>query len=146
MTAAIEDQLRECRFSYTKEVDNQGRATFHLPFEISCGTVFVRLHVDETVFASYVFLRSLDSIAVPSRRDLFLALLRLNSQVSFARVSIWGSTEDEVEWVLVDAQMPSRCVTPEAISSLVQQTVNLADQVATTIQLLSTTAQRQLAE
>jgi hypothetical protein len=146
MNLPIEDWLAECGLRYTKEVDPQRGIFFHLPFEVSSGTVFVRLHVDEQMFASYVFLRRLDTIAVQtSRKDLFLDLLKLNATSLFARAGIWAS-KDEIEWILVTAESPADSLTALGLKLLVEQTVNLADQVAVAIQAHSNSPQRQLTE
>ena len=146
MTPPIENLLLECGLHYTKEVDPEKGTSFQLPFEVSSGTVFVRLHVDEQMFASYVFLRRLDTIAVQtSRKDLFLDLLKLNATSLFARVSVWAS-KDEIEWILVTAESPADSLTAPGLKSVVEQTVNLADRVAAAIQAHSILPQRQLAE
>ena len=147
MTLPIEDLLLECGLHYTKEVDPEKGTSFQLPFEVCSGTIFIKLHVDDRFVASYVFLRSLDTIAVQtSRKELFLDLLKLNANRLFARVAVWASKENEIEWILVTAESPADSLTAQGLKSLVEQTVNLADQVTATIQAHSTLPQRQLTE
>ena len=145
MSIDIEDLIRNSGLRYVKEVaPNEGKVTFSFPFDTSGGPILVHLDSSGTLLSTSTFVRNLDSVCVPSRKDLYLQLLKLNARLfGYARVGIWSSPPQEQEWALVTCDLPLAEASQEFVKLAIQDTAYLAEQVIRVIQDLVPSAQKQ---
>ena len=146
MSDNVESLLKQAELRYVKEVEPGGEEErYSLPFETPDGTIFVGLYVGDILLSPNVFIRTLDSIGVGTSKSQFLAdLLKLNKNMLFARVSIWQSPDEDVEWLVTEADLPTDSITPENLRWVVEETVSLTQKVLETISAHSTATRKQL--
>lgn len=145
MIASVEHLLKDSGLRYVKEVEPGEPERFSVPFDLSGGPLVVRVHSLADMICADCFLCRLDSLGlVTGTKELLLNLLRLNSSLDYARVFVYTSPEDEIDWIAVTACVPLDLVTPTSAGQVILATASLAERAMQVIHHHTGTRQEQL--
>lgn len=143
MEPNIEGLLDQSGLRYTKEVVPGEADSFSVSFETPEGIVSLRVFAAGGMLGVWSLIRSLDSLPLGTpRKDLLVGLLRLNDGAILARVSVWTSEKDEVDWIVVAGQLPPGVVNADLLRGLVIETAQCASDVLRLIALHTTAGQQ----
>ena len=139
----IESILQEQKIHYTKEVDGKAAVSFSLPYNVAGNMVAVFLFPRSDVVQATIGIRTLDSIGTSSTKTLLRELLRLNGFTRYSKVILWSTPGEEVDWIAVDACIPSDALTASSLMACISDALALTEQVMQTIAACSGALQKQ---